>query len=305
MTRGIALAFCVIAAISLSGQTFRVGVEAVRVDVLVTDGNRPVAGLKAEDFELRDRGVVQDVTTATLEEVPLSVMLVFDTSGSVEGEPLVHLKQAATALVRLLKPADRAALLTFSADLTLQAPWTGDRTTLEQAVNSVSASGGTGLHDAAYTALTLRDEHAGRPLILIFSDGEDTVSWLPGTRVIDAARRSDAVVYTVGLHPPGGPVAGYRIDFRAGLQLDIPPLVPEILMQPFLPALAEETGGKYVAADRSAELQHAFVQIVNEFRTRYLLTYTPRGVDTPGWHPIEVKVKGRRLRVTARRGYQR
>ena len=87
-------------------QTFRVGVDAVRVDVLVTDGNRPVGGLTADDFELRDSGVRQRIEAVDLGGVPLSVMLALDTSVSVWGQPLQNLKEAASAVV---EPADARA----------------------------------------------------------------------------------------------------------------------------------------------------------------------------------------------------
>jgi hypothetical protein len=76
-------------------------------------------------------------------------------------------------------------------------------------------------------------------------------------------------------------------------------------MEPFLEALSEETGGRVLNALRSDRLRDTFVRIVSEFRSRYLLTYSPRGVDAGGWHPLEVRVKGRRVKVTARRGYLR
>ena len=76
-------------------------------------------------------------------------------------------------------------------------------------------------------------------------------------------------------------------------------------MEPFLSALAEETGGKYVDAEQSDRLRETFVRIVTEFRSRYLLTYTPQGVDAGGWHPIEVRLKSKKGKVTARRGYVR
>ena len=88
--------------------------HAGRVDVLVLDGNRPVGGLTAADFELSDSGVAQRIDAITFEDVPLSVMLALDASGSVRGAPLEHLKEAAAAVTGLLKPCDRAALLTFS-----------------------------------------------------------------------------------------------------------------------------------------------------------------------------------------------
>ena len=80
-------------------QPFRIGVDAVRVDVLVTDGNRPVGGLTAGDFELRDSGVPQRIEAVDLGGVPLSVMLALDTSVSVWGQPLQNLKEAASAVV--------------------------------------------------------------------------------------------------------------------------------------------------------------------------------------------------------------
>ena len=98
-------------------QTFRVSVDAVRVDVLVLDGNRPVGGLTAADFELSDSGVAQRIDAITFEDVPLSVMLALDASGSVRGAPLEHLKDAAAAVTGLLKPGDRAALLTFAEEV--------------------------------------------------------------------------------------------------------------------------------------------------------------------------------------------
>jgi len=290
----------------VEGQSrFRVGVDAVRVDVLVTDGNRPIAGLRAEDFELRDNGVVQTIEAIVVEDVPLSVLFAFDTSASVKGAPLTHLQQAASAAVELLLPVDRAALMDFSGSVRLRAPWGSDRATLASAIAATDASGGTALHDAAYAALTYKDDQPGRALVLLFSDGDDTTGWLSGQTVIDIARRSDAVVYAVGLRPIRPATPGYRVDFRSGTQPEVPNAPETTLKERFLNALAEETGGKYLDAERSERLRETFVQIVNEFRSRYLLTYTPRGVDTGGWHVLDVRLKGRKGKVQARRGYLR
>ena len=286
-------------------QTFRVGVDAVRVDALVLDGNRPVAGLTAADFELLDSGVPQRVDSITFEDVPLSLMLALDASGSVRGAPLEHLKQAAAAVTDLLKPGDRAALLTFAEEVDLSCDWTSDREQLKRAIASTAAAGSTALHDASFAALTFKDAMAGRALVLVFSDGDDTSSWLSGQTVMEIARRSDAVIYGVGLRTESATRLGYLVDFRSGLQPDIPSVVLPLLTQPFLMALADETGGKYLEAERSDRLREVFVRIMTEFRSRYLLTYTPTGVDAGGWHPIQVKVKNKRGSVTARRGYLR
>lgn len=288
-----------------SQETFRVAVDAVRVDVLVTDGNRAVTGLTAADFELRDSGVVQRIDAVSIEDVALRVMLALDASASVRGQPLEDLKQAASAVVELLGPDDRAALLTFSEEIDVRAEWTADVRQLARAIAGTEASGSTAMHDAAYAALTLQDPGPGRRLVLMFSDGDDTASWLPGQTVLEAARRGDAVVYGVGLGADRVRKAGYLLDFRSGLQADVPRVVPSALAEPFLAALAEETGGQYIDAGASDRLRETFTRILAEFRSRYLLTYTPRGVDAGGWHPIEVKVRNTKGNVIARRGYLR
>lgn len=300
-----AACLAVLAMHGASPQRFRVTVEAVRVDVLVVDGKHTIGGLTAADFELRDSGVIQEIESVAFEEAPLSVMLALDTSASVQGLALTHLKQAASAVVDLLTPADRGALLTFSGALRLSCEWTSDRRALQSAIAHTEAEGATALHDAAYAALTLHDPELGRALVLIFSDGVDTVSWLSGARVVEIARRNEAVVYGVTLSSDGRRRPGYRLDFTSGIQAPIKDAPGATLLQPFLEGLAQDTGGKVMNTERSEQLREMFVQIVKEFRSRYLLTYTPRGVDTAGWHPLEVKLKRRSASVTARRGYLR
>jgi VWFA-related protein len=303
--KGVVAAAALLAGITAAAQQpFRVGVDAVRVDVMVRDGNRPVAGLTLADFELRDSGVVQQVDAVSFEDAPLSVLLALDTSRSVAGQPLQHLKQAAAAVNALLRPGDRAAVLAFSQEVDLASDWDATREQTDYAIARAEAAGSTALHDAVFVALTLRDPQPGRPLVLVFTDGDDTASWLPGRTVLDLARRSDAVVYGVGLYSSTSRQTGYLVDFRSGLQPDIPPVLPSELRKSFLRVLADETGGKYLDTDRSDRLREAFVQILTEFRGRYWLTYVPKGVEAGGWHPIEVKVR-KKGTVTARRGYQR
>lgn len=286
-------------------QTFRVNVEAVRVDVLVTDGQRPVGGLAARDFELRDSGVRQEIQTVQFEDVPLSVVVVLDTSESVKGQPLTDLKAAASAAIRTLTPADRAALLTFSALPTRRAGWTADQQILDAAIASCEAGGSTALYDATYAALMMKDPRPSRMLVLLFSDGTDTSSWLSGLSVMNISRRSEAVVYAVAAQQNRLPPVPYRVDFSSGLQRPWQHEAPLTFGRSFLLDLAEESGGQFIGAENSQDLTRVFVEVMSEFRSRYLLTFTPRGVDAGGWHPIEVRLKGRTGTVTARRGYLR
>jgi VWFA-related protein len=322
---GLVVASLLVAEIGPGAQVFRTRGEAVRVDVLVTNGNRPIAGLTPADFEVLDNGVPQAIDVVTIEDVPFSVLFALDASESMEGGPLKDLKTAAAAAVETLRDADRAAVLTFSEELRHPAAWLPKGPALARAIDGVRAAGATALFDAAFAALMLRDPDPGRRgLVLVFSDGEDTSSWLPASAALDKASRTDAVVYSVSiksLRQRGAdldaaarsplaapsrssvPIGQRSIGFRSGIRLS--PNAPLLEQSPFLPELAQRTGGQALGVETSGKLRDAFERIIMEFRSRYLLTYTPRGVDTPGWHRIEVKVKGQRATVQARRGYER
>jgi Ca-activated chloride channel homolog len=293
-------------AVSLLAQAqpprFRSGIDLVTVDVLVTDGTRAVTGLSADDFEVRDSGVVQTIDTVSVGTVPVSMLLALDTSNSVEGLTLTHLKEAASAAVNALATDDRVAILTFADAVTLRAPWGTPSAATHDAIARATAGGSTSLYDAVYTSLTLRDDQPGRrPLVVLFSDGGDTSSWLPARAVLERARRSDAVVYLVALRQPR---LDTRLEYRSGVELwsgdgGFPPATPPAV------ELASMTGGRTVIADRPERLRDAFAAAVTQFRSRYLITYRPQGVDRTGWHPIAVRLTARRGTITARRGYSR
>jgi VWFA-related protein len=257
--------------------TFSAGVEAIRVDVLVMDGDRPVRGLGPADFEVRDQGVLQEVAFVTAEKLPLNVILALDASESVAGEPLAHLRAASRALLERLQPQDQAALVTFSHQVTLQEELTGDVARVGRSLEKVVARGHTAVMDASYAAIMLAEADVGRDLLIVFSDGLDTASWLTEKQVLEAARRADVVVYTVALRGQDRP------DFLRELSL--------------------VTGGSLLEVDSSRDLGAAFLRVLDEFRQRYLISYSPQGVPAAGWHPLTVTVKGRRATVKARAGY--
>lgn len=166
----------------LSGlpQVFRSVVDAVRVDVLVTQGRQPVGGLTIADFELRDNGVRQTIDDLQVGEVPFSMMLALDVSGSMTGAPLSHLQDGARAALEALRPDDRAALIAFNETISVATPWTSERDALAPAISGLKANGNTSLFDAAMSAIVQRDPEPGRRnLLIIFSDDRDTASWLP------------------------------------------------------------------------------------------------------------------------------
>lgn len=252
--------------------------EAVRVDVLVSANGVPVKGLAPTDFDVRDNGRRQEVEIATFEEVPISVTLAFDMSRSVAGERLDHLRRAGHSVLNALEPRDTAALVTFSHAVSLRAEPTTDRAIVRVALDAVDGDGATALVDGIYTSLVLGATAQGRSLVIVFSDGVDTASWLSPSALVDAARRADVVVYSVATGKD----------------------VPDVLDD-----LSEATGGAVLTVESTAELDATFLRILNEYRHRYLLSYSPRDVERRGWHTLDVRVRGRNVTVKARPGYTR
>jgi VWFA-related protein len=289
---------------------FKTRVDAVRVDVLVTRGGRPVAGLTAADFELRDSGVAQRVEAVSLEEIPLNLLLALDMSGSMADAPLRHLKDAAHAAVANLSATDRASVLTFSHVIQKRIDWSSDTAAVGRAIDSLESIGSTSLADAAYAALTMRESADGRMLVLLFTDGLDTASWLDPLAVIEAARRSDVVVVAVRLESA---LASRPVSIFRDTRTPAPPAAvrhwfeqePQLLRDRFLPTLAGESGGDLIVASQSGDLHAVFAKIVAEFKMRYVLSYSPQNVAPSGWHPIDVTLKGKKGEVRARRGYAR
>jgi VWFA-related protein len=257
--------------------TFSARLDVVRVDALVTDNGRPVRGLSPGDFVLLDNGTPQTVDFASFETLPVNVILAFDQSNSVIGDRLAQLRDAARAVLGALTPRDQAALVTFSHRVELRQPLTHESRLVVDAVSTGQPAGETSLFDGVYAGLLVGVNDTARNLVLVFSDGVDTASWLAAEQIIETAKRSDAVVYA--LSPKG-----------AG-------------SVPFLRDLTDQTGGSTIEVESLRELSTRFVAILEEFRHRYLLSYSPKGVAAPGWHRLEVKVKDRRVTVKARPGY--
>lgn len=282
---------------------FRSAAEEVRVDALVTEAGRPVTTLKAGDFEVLDSGVVQTIENLEVSELPFSVTLALDTSTSMEGAALRQLQDGARAAVEALQPGDRASILTFNSAIERATPWTGDRGSLEHAIERLRAAGTTSLFDAAAAAIVQRDPEEGRRnLLILFTDGDDTSSWLPDAAAYDLAARTDVVVYGITTDAvTSGQTNG--LQWRSGIRLASQQ--PIVSSENFLSNLAARTGGKHLRSS-AADLRKTFAQVVAEFRSRVILWYRPEGVPAAGWHPIEVRLKERRtLRVIARRGYER
>jgi VWFA-related protein len=269
----------VMAAAVAHGQkaVFSSRVEAVRVDALVTEDGKPVRGLRAADFEIFDNGVRQRVDLVSFEQLPLNVVLTFDMSDSVLGDRLAHLRAAGSAVLDGLKKGDQAALITFNSAVELGAALTGDMGRVRTALERAAPTGETSLIDASFAGMMLGESDVGRSLVIVFSDGLDTSSWLRPRAVLDVAKRSDVVVYAAS----------------AGLGSKAE----------FLGDLTEQTGGRLFEIESTKSLSAVFLQVLEEFRQRYVVSYSPSGVSREGWHQLVVRIKGRSATVRARPGY--
>lgn len=274
---GAVLWLAVAASAAPAKQTFTSRVEAVRLDVLVTVNGQPVKGLTARDFEVRDNGVAQQVDLVTFEKVPLNVILALDMSDSLTDEAVLHLRQAGRALLEGLAPDDRAGLITFSHAITRRSRLSTDIRSVQAALEAAKPAGATALVDASHAAMTMAVSPGARGLVVVFSDGLDTTSWLSPGLVLATARRSEVVVYGVAVGRSFG--------------------------EDFLDDLTETTGGRLLEVQSTDKLRATFLQILDEFRHRYLVSFTPEGVARAGWHRLQVRVKVRDAAVRARAGY--
>lgn len=270
----------------LNGPQF---LEQIQVDlvelytsVLDREGH-PVDGLAAEDFTILDRGRPQKVERfEQVRDLPLSVGIVLDTSGSMR-ESIGEAKHAAADfLAAVVRPTDRCFAVGFSARPRLLMPLTPDAHAVEVAFRDLPAFGETALHDALVFSLYQLRGIRSRKALVVLSDGDDNSSLVGYQDALEFARRSGASIYTIGLD-----IGGASVGVRGKLE-----------------KLAEETGGRAYFVGRADELANAYAAIERELRSQYLVAFAP---DPPGksgeFSPIEVKVQGGRLKVRAPRGY--
>lgn len=276
---------------------FAAAVETVYVDAFVTQDGLPVLGLTDVDFELKDNGARQDIDLVAADSVPLLGVLAFDTSASVAGDKLRELRAAGEAFLAGLRAPDEAALLTFSQQVRWLAGPTRDKAAVAKALGLLEARGNTAVRDALYAAITLPLSQA-RTLVVLFSDGEDNASWLGPGQLEAVAERSNALVHVVGLRP--GPAPPPPPGGRGGQAPDSdlePPHARSLRL------IAEATGGRYWQAESPARLTAAFAAISEAMSRRYVLRYEPKGPRLAGWHALELRLRGRKGQVHARRGY--
>ena len=275
---------------------FEVQVSTVYADVFVKRGGAPVKGLTANDFEILDNGIPQQVEFLDVDALPLTTILVLDVSGSVEGEELEQLRGAAHAFVERLKDKDEVGLLTFTNKLQLPAELGRNFDALHRALEEPMASGNTSLYDAIYAASRLLNTRVGRPLVVLFTDGLDNRSWLTGQEMLDELKASEIVVHVVSYERLD------RVTVRDAGRFTASP--SRFKAGEFLESITTATGGRVWYIESGANLKDAFISVLTEMESRYLLVYQPRGVAVDGWHDLEIRVKDIKVdEIRARPGY--
>jgi Ca-activated chloride channel family protein len=269
--------------------TFRADVRLVNVYAIVTDASgAPVTDLKREQFTVNEDGESQPIAVFEQEsERPLSIVLAIDSSASVRKDFKLE-QHAAERFVRsVLRPQDAISLFQFAETVRENVTFTSDARRIVQAIRRMRGGSGTAVFDAIYLAgerLAVRNE---RKVIVIITDGGDTMSAVGYHDAVRSAQQAEAIVYAIIMVP---------VPSNAGRNLG----GENALIQ-----LARDTGGKYFYAAPGG-LDDAFKQVSRELRTQYLLAYYPTR-ERPGssFRRIEVNVSrpGDPLKVRHRAGY--
>jgi len=285
------------AVVALKGQgaAFRSNIDLISLPVTVTGpGGRHVGNLTADDFDILEDGKPQQLQYFSHAETALSVSLLLDSSSSME-ERMPLAQKAAMEFVAKLRPNDIAEIVDFDSRVQTLQPFTTDRRLLESAIQGVKAGGSTSLYNAIYITLRAlenvrptREDDIRREVIVVLSDGDDTSSLVTFEETIEGAKRSSAVIYTIGL----------------GLEEPSTRSGTSITGEFALRRLAQETGGRMFTPKRAEELSNVYTQIADELSDQYVLGYLSRNERHDGrWRSVAVQVRRPQLQARTRTGY--
>jgi VWFA-related protein len=251
-------------------------------------GGRPVRGLKPEDFQVFDNKVPQKIeyffeysAEGKGMEVPLTIALVIDTSGSVKDKLDYEKATAAEFFKDILRPKkDLALIIQFDSDVNLVQDFTQSHSALMDALDTLRAGNSTALYDAVFLAADekLKNE-TGRKVMVVISDGDDNSSKTTREEAIEAAQKGDVVIYGIGV---------LTEDSTFGA----------------LKKFAEETGGAFFSPHATmSEIREAFRAVGEDIQGQYSLAYSLNSKKDGSYHTIEIRSKVRGARVRARKGY--
>ena len=267
---------------------FSVDVNAVALDVVVTDKKgRFVKGLKEDDFVVLEDGVPQELTLFTSAHTPITVLLLLDSSASVRSHQ-EEVQKDANRFISKLRKGDQARVGFFHNTVVFGPRFTDDMDEHIAMINRMRPQRSTHLYDALVSALQELSVVPDRKALLVFTDGADEGSKATKEDALEAARRSQASVYSIGL-------VGW--SFEEGMNTN----------QKLLTQIAEYTGGRAFFPRNQKEMRKAFDRIRDELHRTYRIAYSPqKNADEVAWHSVEVRLaKRKNLVVRTRLGYYR
>lgn len=275
--------------------SFRAEIEVINLTVSVTDADsRYVTTLDRADFAVFEDGIKQSLSLFTHENLPISLVLMIDTSSSMD-DKLTVAQTAAIEFTKTLRPQDSASVIQFNDRATTLQSFTPDQALLATAIRSTRAAGPTALHNALYIALKeLQKQKSAAELrrraIVLLSDGEDTASLVSDEQVQELARQSEVAIYAISLRP-NRPGDRERLAFSQAVHL--------------LTSLARDSGGQVFFPNSLSELDAVYGRIAEELRTQYSLGYVSDNARRDGkWRRIVVRVAQRpELVVRHKLGY--
>jgi Ca-activated chloride channel family protein len=275
------------------GQNLKANVELALVNVTITDPfNRLVTGLDIENFRVFEDNVEQEIVSFSAEDVPISIGVIFDVSGSMANK-IGKAREAALQFFKTANPQDEFFMVSFNERAELTSVFTNSVDDLQSRMMYVTAKGRTALLDAIYLGLSqVRGAHNAKRALLIISDGGDNHSRYSENDVKRMVRESDCQLYAIGLYNP----FGYRPTPE---ELNGPSLLGEI---------TELTGGRVFPVENLNDLPDIAGKIGMELRNQYVLGYRPSNkVHDARWRKIKVKLRAPKglppLNVFARTGY--
>src|SRR5271154_5618841 len=242
----------------ISVPPIRVEVKLVNVFVNVTDANgAPVGGLTKDNFTLAEDGRPQKVAVFDRESaVPLSIVLAIDTSGTVRKDMSIELHAAREFVHALLRPVDQLDLMEFASDVREVVSFTNNLHQIDNGLDRLRGGPATALYDTIFLASQSLAGHLGRKVLVLITDGDDTVRGVSYAHALEAALRSEVLVYSI-IDVPIAADAGRDTGGEHALI-----------------TLSQETGGKHYYAE-SSDLESAFQKVSEDLRTQYLLGYYP------------------------------
>jgi Ca-activated chloride channel homolog len=274
------------------GKPLKAETDLALINVSVTDPyGRLVTGLEQSNFRAFEDGVEQEIVRFSGEDVPISIGVIFDMSGSM-GDKIEKSRLAAVQFFRTANPKDEFLLINFSDRAQLTGPFTASVEDLQNRLMFTSARGQTALLDGIYLGLSeMKGAHNTKKALLVISDGGDNHSRYTETDIRKYAREADVQIYAIGLYDEGG---GRTVEESLG---------PSLLAE-----LTEMTGGRTFAVTSLTDMPDIASKISMELRNQYVVGYRPSNRTHDGkWRKVKIKLRPPKglppLTVYSRTGY--